>query len=156
MKYRLYMDYTEEKRDLCHFQPSMKWCQQFEDNRTDLTDAERVKRPATMSTPYMLERMEDIIHNNLRVGVTHIAQELEISVGIAHSIVHHQLDYRKLSSRWVPFSLSSELKRARFTVSLDFLQRYSAEGNDFLSQFIKSDEIWVHYLSQETKQVTME
>ncbi|GBO00940.1 hypothetical protein AVEN_6471-1 [Araneus ventricosus] len=77
----------------------VKWCQQFEDGRTDLTEAERQGRPTTVSTSDMVQREKDIILSNRRVRVAHIAQELGISVGSAHSIVRRQLDYRKLCSR---------------------------------------------------------
>ena len=105
----------------------------FEDDNTDLTDVEGEGRPATVSTLDMVQRREDIIYSNRRLSVIHFAQELRISVVSAHSSVHHQLDYHKLRSRWVSFSLSSEHKRARLAASLEFLQQYSAEGNDFLS-----------------------
>ncbi|GBM81402.1 Mariner Mos1 transposase [Araneus ventricosus] len=73
----------------------------------------------------------------------------------AHSIVHHQLDFRKLCSQWIPYSLTSEHKGARFDASLEFLQRYSVEGNDFLSRIITGDETWVHRFTPETKQASM-
>ncbi|GBN55784.1 hypothetical protein AVEN_240550-1 [Araneus ventricosus] len=68
-----------------------KWCQQFEDGHTDLTYAERQGRPTTVSTSDAVGK--DIILSDRRVSVAHIAQELGISVGSAHSIVRHQLDY---------------------------------------------------------------
>ncbi|GBM58858.1 hypothetical protein AVEN_87151-1 [Araneus ventricosus] len=92
-----------------------------EDGRTDLADAERQGRPTKVSTSDMVQRVEDIILSNRRVSVARISQELGMSVGRAHSIVRHQLDYRKLRSRWVPHSLSSEHKGARFAGSLEFL-----------------------------------
>ncbi|GBO44481.1 hypothetical protein AVEN_174931-1 [Araneus ventricosus] len=72
----------------------VKWCQRFEDGGTDLTDG----RPTTVTSD-MVQRVEDIIPSNRRVSVAHIAQELGISVGSAHSIACQQLDYRKLCSR---------------------------------------------------------
>ncbi|GBM67454.1 hypothetical protein AVEN_124050-1 [Araneus ventricosus] len=131
----------------------VKWCQQFEDGSTDLADAERQGRPTTTSD--MVQKVEDIILNNRRVSVAHIAQELGISVGIADSIVSRHLNYRKLCSRWVPYSLTSEQKGASFAASLEFLQRYSTEGNDFLSRIITGDETWVHHFTPETKQASM-
>ncbi|GBL78276.1 hypothetical protein AVEN_42821-1 [Araneus ventricosus] len=59
----------------------VKWCQQFEDGRTDLTDAERQGKPTTVSTSDMVQRVEDIIHSNGRVSVTHTAQNVGISAG---------------------------------------------------------------------------
>ena len=53
----------------------VKWCQKFEDSRLVLTDAEREERQATMSTPGMMQRVEDIIRSNRRLSVAHIAEE---------------------------------------------------------------------------------
>ncbi|GBM94961.1 hypothetical protein AVEN_265274-1 [Araneus ventricosus] len=52
---------------------TVKWCQQFEDGRTDLTDAKRQGRPTTVSTSDMVQRVEDIILSNGRVSVAHTA-----------------------------------------------------------------------------------
>ncbi|KAF8795116.1 Histone-lysine N-methyltransferase SETMAR like protein [Argiope bruennichi] len=90
------------------------------------------------------------------MSIAYIAQDLVISVGNAHSIVRHQMDYRILCSRWVPYSLSSEHKGARFAASLEFLQCYSSKGNDLLIRIIMSDEAWLHHFTQETKQASME
>ncbi|GBM93607.1 hypothetical protein AVEN_145676-1 [Araneus ventricosus] len=57
----------------------------------------------------------------------------------------------KLCSRWVPYLLTSEHKGARFAAFLEFLQRYSAEGNDFLSRMVTGDETW----DTGTKQASM-
>ena len=48
-------------------------CQMFDDGRPDFTDVERERRPATMSTPDMVQRVEDIIRSNFKVGEAHIA-----------------------------------------------------------------------------------
>ncbi|GBM75462.1 hypothetical protein AVEN_98281-1 [Araneus ventricosus] len=130
----------------------VRWCQQFEDDRTDLNDAERQgRRPITD----MVQRVEYIILSNRRVSVAHNAQEYGISVGSAHSIVRHRLDYRKLCSRWVHFYLTSEHKGARFAASLEFLQRFSAEVNFCLIRIITGDETCLHHFNPEKKQASM-
>ena len=57
------------------FSAIVKWRQQFEDGRTDITDAEREGRSTTVNTPDMVQRVEDIIRSNRRVSVAHIALE---------------------------------------------------------------------------------
>ena len=51
----------------------VKWCQMFEDGRTDFTDAEREGSTATVSTPDMVHRVEDVIRSNCKVRKTQIA-----------------------------------------------------------------------------------
>ena len=45
----------------------------FEDGRTDLTDAEIKGRPAIVSTPDMVQRVEDIIRSNCKGKESHTA-----------------------------------------------------------------------------------
>ena len=45
----------------------------LEDDRTDLTDTEREGRPATVSTPDMVQPVEDIISSNCKLREAHIA-----------------------------------------------------------------------------------
>ena len=51
----------------------VKCCQIFEGGRTDLTDAEREGRAATVSTPNMVHRVQDIIRSNCKVREAHTA-----------------------------------------------------------------------------------
>ena len=127
----------------------VKWCQLFDQGRTDLGDEHREGRPST--TDNNVQAIEEMIRNNHRVTIADVAEKLRMSIGSAHAIVRDRLQYRKLCARWVPRSLTPAHKDARFMASLDFLQRYSAEGNDFLSRIIMGDETWVHHFTPETK-----
>ena len=50
----------------------VKWCQTFEDGRTDLIDPEKEERRATVSTPDMVQRVEDIISCSYKGREAHI------------------------------------------------------------------------------------
>ncbi|GBO37738.1 hypothetical protein AVEN_155923-1 [Araneus ventricosus] len=103
----------------------------------------------------MVQRVEDISLSNRRASVAHISPELGMSVGRAHSIVRHQLNYRKLRSRWVPHSLTSEHKGVRFAASLEFLQLILRKAMIFLSRIITGDETWVNHFTPGTKQASI-
>ena len=134
----------------------VKWCQQFDQDRTDVNDGQGAGRPSTLTTEENVQAMEEMVRNNRRVTMVEIAEQMRISVDSAHSIVRDRLQYRELCSRWVPRSLTPTHKDARFMASLDFLQRYSMEGNGLLSRIITGDETWVHHLTPETKRASME
>ncbi|KAF8793680.1 hypothetical protein HNY73_001730 [Argiope bruennichi] len=72
-----------------------------------LTNVGRQGRPTAVSKSDMVQQVEDIILSNHSVSIAHIAQYLGISVGSSQSTGCHQLDYLKLCSRWVIYSLSS-------------------------------------------------
>jgi hypothetical protein len=47
-------------------------------------------------------------------------------------------------------------KRAYINVTSELLERYVAEGNDFIPNILTGDECWFHHLNAETKQQPME
>jgi len=47
----------------------------------------------------MIKSVDNTIQSNRRVKVEDIAYNLNISVGIAHEIIHKDLDYSKVSCR---------------------------------------------------------
>jgi len=91
----------------------------------------------------MIKSVDDIIQSNRRVKVEDIAHSLNISVRIAHEIIHKDLGYSKVSCRWVPKMLTQEHKQKRVELSQQFLCRFEKEGDDFLKRVITCDETWV-------------
>ncbi|GFV12114.1 HTH_48 domain-containing protein [Trichonephila clavipes] len=79
-----------------------------------------------------------------------------VSRSVLYEIVSERLNYRKLCSRWVPKMLTDEHKTKRLGSALSFLERYSKEGDDFLSHIVTGDETWVAYVTPESKQQSME
>ncbi|CAN7949525.1 unnamed protein product [Ixodes pacificus] len=72
-----------------------------------------------------------------------IARTLSLSVGTAHKIVHDDLGYSKVSSRWVPKMLTAKHKQRR-------------EGDEFLKKMVPSDKTWVWHYEPEFKRQSME
>ena len=50
----------------------VKWCQMFENGRKELSNAEIEGKLATVTTPDMGQRVEDINHSNGKVEEAHI------------------------------------------------------------------------------------
>ncbi|XKL62031.1 hypothetical protein PGB90_001864 [Kerria lacca] len=71
------------------------------------------------------------------------------------TIIREDLDYRKLSCRWVPRLLTDQHKERRFAAAIDFLMRYEREGTALLNRVITRDETWVHYHCPESKRQSM-
>jgi hypothetical protein len=59
-------------------------------------------------------------------------------------------------ARWVPRSLTEEHKEQREIICSEFLARYEAEGDDFLTTIVMGDETWIHHFEPETKRQSME
>jgi len=84
-----------------------------EDN---ISEEHRSGRPVSVATETVKQQIEQRIRDYRRVTIDEIAVELNMSHGSAYSIVHDDLGYRRVCSRWVPRQLSDDHKRARQTI----------------------------------------
>ncbi|KFM67462.1 Histone-lysine N-methyltransferase SETMAR, partial [Stegodyphus mimosarum] len=133
-----------------------KWCNMFENGRTDIDDAEREGRPATATKSEIAARVNECILANRRITINKISNERDISHGSVHKIIADHLEFRKVCARWVPRLLTEEHKGKRFESAFAFLQRYQTEGNDFLDKIVTGDETRIHHFSPETKRSSLE
>ncbi len=79
----------------------------------------------------------------------------EVSRSTIWRIFCDDLNLRKVAAQWVPRSLTDKLKVQCMEATINFLQRYSIEGEDFLDHIITGDEIWVHHYTPPTKKASM-
>jgi len=63
-----------------------------------------------------------------------MAEQLGISRERVESIIHEDLDMRKLSVKWVPKCLNADQKHQRCQSSQQLLQFFRHDPNDFLSR----------------------
>ena len=78
-----------------------------------------------------------------------------MSHGSAYIIVHDDLGYRKVCSRWVPRQLSDDHKCAWQMICQEHLDRHVREGDAFLHRTVTGDESWVHHYDPESKRQSM-
>jgi histone-lysine N-methyltransferase SETMAR len=130
------------------------WCTAFDNGRTDVQDEQRSGWPSTSTTDDNVCRIEGLIQENRRIRLSYIADERNISIGTVRNIVHEQLRYRKVCSRWVPKQLTEVYKSTRMGFSLVHLLRYHEEGVQFLQRIVTGDEMWVHHVTPERKQAS--
>ena len=57
-------------------------------------------------TDEMVAKVKTVLGIDRRSTVEHVAEEVGISVGTAHSTMTEQLEMRKLVAKWVPHLLS--------------------------------------------------
>jgi hypothetical protein len=65
--------------------------------------------------------------------------------GIAKSIheIISNLNFCKVSTRWVPKIFTEEQKSKRMTALLENLCHYQDEGESFMENIVTGDETWV-------------
>ena len=73
-------------------------------------DALRPGRLKTLTTPEIIDQIHELILEDRRISTKSIAEQLGISRERVGSIIHDDLDIRKLSAKWVPKCLNLDQK----------------------------------------------
>jgi len=140
-----------------HRMPRSKiWVIQFKRGDFSTCDAPRPRRPKTVTTPEVIDKIHELILEDRRISVKSIVEQLSISRERVGSISHEDLDMRKLCGKWVPKCLNADQKLQRCQSSEEFLQFFPRDPNDFLSRLVTMEETWLYRYDPETKQQSME
>ena len=132
---------------LAGYAPSIQtvrhWVNFFRGGDTAVADAARSGRPVVQKTDEMVAKVKVVLDEDRRSTVEHVAEEVGISVGTAHSIITEQLEMRKLAAKWVPHLLSEEQRQVRVRVCRSHLQRLRREPG-LLNRIVTGDETWCY------------
>jgi len=132
------------------------WVAQFKRGDFATCDAPRPARPKTVTTPEIIDQIHELILEDRRISAQSTAEQLSISRERVVSIIHEDLDMRKLSTKRVPKCLNADKKRQRCQSSEQLLEFFRRDPNDFLSRLVTMDETWLYHYGPETKQQSME
>ena len=106
----------------------------FKIERQNVSDEHQSGRPVSVAT-VKSEKMKQWILDYRRVTIDEIAVEFNMSHGSAYNIVHDDLRYRKVWSRWVPRHLSDDHKHAQM-ICQEHLDRHADK------EMLFSNEMW--------------
>jgi len=109
-----------------------------------------------VTIPEIIDQIHDLILEDRRISAKSIAEQLGISRERVGSIIHEELDMWKLSAKWVPKCLNTDLKRQRCQTSEQLLEFFRRDTNDFLSRLVIMDETWLYHYDPQIKQQSME
>jgi len=87
------------------------WVAQFKRGDFSTYDAPRPGRLKTVTTPEIIDQIHDLILEDRRISAKSTAEQLGILRERVGSIIHEDLDMRKLSAKWVPKCLNADQKR---------------------------------------------
>jgi len=80
----------------------------------------------TVTTPEIIAQIYELILEDRRISAKSIAEHLGISRERVGSIIHEDLDMRKLSAKWVPKCVNADQKRQRCQSSEQVLEFFGA------------------------------
>ena len=130
-----------------------RWVQRVkasESGETDLHDRPRSIRPATATSPDMLQRADVIIRADRRITSRQLAVQLSVSNGSAMAIID-ALGYSKVCARCVPRSLTTEQRRQRKAIRSELLERFDADGEAFCPGSSQVTKLGLNIMSRRRK-----
>lgn len=136
------------------FSTVAEWVHRFKAGRISLEDEPRIGRPVTATTDRNIEAVRSLIEDNPHISIRYIAYELGVSYGTISTIIHDQLNLKKLCARWVPHELSEQCKQQRIQVCQENLAKIES-GRWRLCDIVSGDETWIYQRSLDSKQSNM-
>jgi len=110
-----------------------------------------------VTTPEIIDQIHELILEDRRISAKSIAEQLDISRERVGSIIHEDLDMRKLSVKWVPKCLSVDRNRQRCQSSEKVWNFFDAiKMISCRARLVTTDETWLYHYDPETKQHSME
>ena len=119
-----------------------KWYSWYENVYKSVMNEQRSGRPTSI-TSQKAQEIKELLVKNRCIRVREVGKRVNCSVGTVHTIIHENLNMRRLCARWIPKMLSECQKAQRQGSCWRFVQRFKREGEDFLSRIVTEDETWI-------------
>jgi len=104
------------------------WVAQFKRGYFSACGAPCPRRPKRVTTPEIIGHIQELILEDRRISAKSIAEQLGISRERVGSIIHEDLDVRKLSAKWAPKCLNADQKRQLCQPSGQHLEFFSTRS----------------------------
>ena len=97
-------------------------CHQFKSGNFSTRDVPRPGWPKTVTTLEIIDQIHELILEDRRISAKSTAEQLSISHEWVASIIHEDLDMRKLPAKWVPKCLNTDKKCQQCKLSEQLLE----------------------------------
>ena len=129
-----------------------KWFTEFHCGRTSTKTIPSRGRPNKITTPEMINKIYDIVLNDLKVKVREIAEIVSSLTDRVVNILYTHLCMRKLCARWVPRLLTIDQKCIRVAISKPNLAFFNHNPKEFLRRVVTMNETWIHHYTLESRE----
>ena len=100
----------------------------FSEGREDVNDEERAGRPSTSATDENIDEVKKIVLVNRRT-VIKVVEDLNISIGLCHSIITNDLHMTRVAAKFVPKLLNFDQKQHRINIAQEMLDSVRDDPN---------------------------
>ena len=87
-----------------------RWHRRLQEGRDQVRDDERSGRERDVRTPELIREIEELLNEDRRVSLWTIYTKFKVGEATAHSILHEDLNLRKVCAKFVPKVLSADQK----------------------------------------------
>ena len=123
----------------------------YENGYKSVMEEQRSGRPTSI-TSQKVQEIKELLDQDRRITVREVSQWVDCSIGTVHTIIHENLNMRRLCSRWIPKMLLECQKAQRVESCWRFVQRFEREGEYFLCRIVTADETWISLYELELKE----
>ncbi|UYV66273.1 hypothetical protein LAZ67_4001141 [Cordylochernes scorpioides] len=127
-----------------------KWHSRFKAGRISIEDDPRQGRPKFQWTDENVQKITDLIKENLRTTLLELEQDTGISKTTIGRIVTEDLKLKKTPAKFIPRFLTNEQKLCRLATCEDMLEMTRTDP-EWKDKIITGDETWVYGYDPETK-----
>ena len=120
-----------------------RWYREFKCGNFNLEDQHKPGPPLTAVTEKNVESIGDMVIADPNITYERIQNELHVSSGIVHSILHDSLQLSKLCARWIPHQLHPQQKNARVNWCKEMLKKFNHGRSRDVAKIITGDETWI-------------
>jgi hypothetical protein len=137
-------------------------CLRFRERRELIEDIERRGRPKSTRTEVNIAAVADVVQNGHRIAPRLIAEFLDIPKSVFLRILKEDLRKRGLFARFIPHSLTTELREHRVTSCQDIIAMADADKVSLTNQTwrivydtkkIRQNSEWVGEISPRPKKL---
>jgi hypothetical protein len=121
-----------------------------------VADDPRPGRPVEIAIEATVRQVEELIRADRRITIDSAATALWCSHGLAYSIMHDRLKFRKCA-RWVARELKNRENINRMCLSLQRLLRYADEEDaSMFNRVVTGDESCMHHYQPKSELASMQ